>query len=127
MKRAVELTGKSKATLGRYYATDPEYADRFMPISDVVALEQAATFPHVTAALAEAQGMTLTSLEQTGSTTFQDAMVSVTRHFARLIESHLSSPTRQGRSNNETARLLDEISALQRSLVVLKNSLGGSD
>ena len=30
---AYELTGKSKATLGRYYSDHPEHRDRFMPLS----------------------------------------------------------------------------------------------
>ena len=36
IEAACELTGKSKATLGRYYSDSEEHDDRFMPI-DVVA------------------------------------------------------------------------------------------
>ena len=36
IEAACELTGKSKATLGRYYSDSAEHDDRFMPI-DVVA------------------------------------------------------------------------------------------
>ena len=36
IEAACELTGKSKATLGRYYSDSDEHDDRFMPI-DVVA------------------------------------------------------------------------------------------
>ena len=36
---ACELTGKSKATLGRYYSDNEEHADRFMPVDAVAALE----------------------------------------------------------------------------------------
>ena len=50
---ACALTGKSKATLGRYYSDNEEHTDRFMPIDAVVALEKAARYPHVTSALAE--------------------------------------------------------------------------
>ena len=39
IEAACDLTGKSKATLGRYYSDQDEHADRFMPI-DVVALVQ---------------------------------------------------------------------------------------
>ncbi|MEL6531913.1 MAG: hypothetical protein AAFQ06_02625, partial [Pseudomonadota bacterium] len=56
---ACEVTGKSKATLGRYFSDAPEHADRFMPVDAVAALESAARFPHVTTALAELNGITL--------------------------------------------------------------------
>ena len=39
---ACELTGKSKATLGRYYSEMDEHSDRFMPIDAVAALERPA-------------------------------------------------------------------------------------
>ena len=58
---ACEVTGKSKATLGRYYSDNPEHADRFMPIDAVAQLEEAAGYPHVTVALAELRGVALTS------------------------------------------------------------------
>ena len=56
---ACKLTGKSKATLGRYYSDNDEHSDRFMPIDAVAALEEAASFPHVTAALADLKSITL--------------------------------------------------------------------
>ena len=56
---ACALTGKSKATLGRYYSSAPEHADRFMPVDAVAALEQASSFPHVTSALADLGGITI--------------------------------------------------------------------
>ena len=36
VEAACEVTGRSKATLGRYYSDSDEHGDRFMPI-DVVA------------------------------------------------------------------------------------------
>ncbi|MCB1465719.1 MAG: hypothetical protein KDK08_00860, partial [Rhizobiaceae bacterium] len=59
IEAAAALCGKSKATLGRYYSDDPDHAERFMPIDVVAALETAARFPHVTAALADIRGITL--------------------------------------------------------------------
>src|SRR6056297_3349581 len=56
---ACALTGKSKATLGRYYSDHEEHSDRFMPIDAVAALEEAASYPHVTSALAELKGIGL--------------------------------------------------------------------
>ncbi|MEL6745351.1 MAG: hypothetical protein AAFO68_07800, partial [Pseudomonadota bacterium] len=40
---ACELTGRSKATLGRYFSESDEHADRFMPVDAVAALEAAAS------------------------------------------------------------------------------------
>ena len=62
---ACTLTGKSKATLGRYYSTAPEHADRFMPVDAVAALEKAAGFPHLTSALADLRGVTISYDEKT--------------------------------------------------------------
>ena len=45
IKTACELTGKSKATLGRYYSDHAEHRDRFMPIDAVINLEKAAGYP----------------------------------------------------------------------------------
>lgn len=60
LEAACALTGKSKATLGRYYSDADEHADRYMPIDAVAQLEEAARYPHVTAALADIRGITLT-------------------------------------------------------------------
>jgi hypothetical protein len=59
IEAACEITGKSKATLGRYYSDSDEHDDRFMPIDVVAALEEASRFPHVTAALADLRGITM--------------------------------------------------------------------
>lgn len=59
IEAACKLTGKSKATLGRYYSDHAEHAERFMPIDAVALLEEAASYPHVTAALAELKGIHL--------------------------------------------------------------------
>ena len=59
IEAACTLTGKSKATLGRYYSDASEHDDRFMPIDVVAALEAAARFPHVTSALADLRGITM--------------------------------------------------------------------
>jgi hypothetical protein len=57
IEAACSLTGKSKATLGRYYSENDEHADRFMPIDTVAQLEASSSFPHVTAALADLRGI----------------------------------------------------------------------
>ena len=50
IEAACKLTGRSKATLGRYYSDQVEHGDRFMPIDVVAQLESGARHPHVTAA-----------------------------------------------------------------------------
>ena len=40
IENACTITGKSKATLGRYYSDNPEHYDRYMPIDAVAALEK---------------------------------------------------------------------------------------
>ena len=59
IEAACEITGKSKATLGRYYSDNEEHADRFMPVDAVAKLEAVSSFPHVTNALADLKKITL--------------------------------------------------------------------
>ena len=59
IENACTITGTSKSTLGQYYSDNPENYDRYMPIDAVAALEKTASFPHVTTALAEVIGATL--------------------------------------------------------------------
>ena len=59
IEMACTLTGKSRATLGRYYSDSPEHSDQFMPVDAVTRLEEAASYPHVTSALAELKNITL--------------------------------------------------------------------
>ena len=44
IENACTITGKSKATLGRYYSVNPEHYDRYMPIDAVAALEKPPAF-----------------------------------------------------------------------------------
>ena len=47
LEAACALTGKSKATLGRYYSDSPEHADRFMPVdAGVRMLRITPSLPH---------------------------------------------------------------------------------
>ena len=39
IEAACQITGKSKATLGRYYSDNSEHTDRFMPVDAVAKLE----------------------------------------------------------------------------------------
>ncbi len=123
IEASASLSGKSKATLGRYYSDDPEHADRFMPIDVVAALESAARFPHVTAALADLRGITL-SYDQArrdgGKGGVNSDVVSLSQRFAQLMAEYNSS-IQDGRITiNEAKRLLNETLAIQKVLIDMK-------
>lgn len=123
IEAAAGLSGKSKATLGRYYSDDPEHADRFMPIDVVAALENAARFPHVTAALADLRGITM-SYEQapknSSSNGVNSDVVVLSQRFAMLMAEYNSSIQDGKISINEAKRLLTETLAIQRVLLDMK-------
>ncbi|WP_299152075.1 hypothetical protein [uncultured Tateyamaria sp.] len=121
---ACELTGKSKATLGRYYSDNPEHADRFMPIDAVVALEKAAKYPHVTAALAEMQGISLSyddrrpNAERKGGV--NSDVIALSQRFAMLMSEYQQSIEDGVITVNEAKRLLKETTGLQQVLIDMK-------
>jgi hypothetical protein len=124
IESACTLTGKSKATLGRYYSDDDEHADRFMPVDTVAALERAASYPHVTSALAELKGVTL-SLEQTLRNDnhrggVNGDVITLSQRFAMLMAEYHQSISDGVISINEAKRLLRETVELQRILVEMK-------
>jgi len=123
IEAACELTGKSKATLGRYYSTSPEHADRFMPVDVVVALEEAARYPHVTSALAELTGLTL-SRESDGRNSpdggINSDVIALSQRFAMLMGEYHQSIEDGVITINEAKRLLRETLALQQVLVDMK-------
>ena len=118
------MTGRSKATLGRYYSDMPEHADRFMPIDAVAALETAARFPHVTTALAELQGITLSydkarrNSESSGGVNAD--VVALSQRFAMLMSEYSQSIEDGIITINEAKRLLRETTALQQVLLEMK-------
>ncbi|MEL6463860.1 MAG: hypothetical protein AAFQ58_02735 [Pseudomonadota bacterium] len=121
---ACELTGKSKATLGRYYSDNPEHADRFMPIDAVIALEEAASYPHVTSALAELQGISLShddrrpNEERSGGV--NSDVIALSQRFAMLMTEYQQSIEDGIITVNEAKRLLKETTLLQQVLIDMK-------
>jgi len=124
IEKACTLTGKSKATLGRYYADHDEHADRFMPIDAVAALEQVSGYPHVTSALAELGGITLSFDERRGNASknggFNSDVVALSQRFAMLMGEYHQSIEDGVITANEARRLLRETLALQQVLVDMK-------
>ena len=121
---ACELTGKSKATLGRYYSDHHDHADRFMPIDAVAALEEAATYPHVTSALAELKGISLSFDErrrnQEDKGGVNSDVIALSQRFAMLMTEYQSAIEDGIITVNEAKRLLKETSLLQQVLIEMK-------
>lgn len=123
IEAACTLTGKSKATLGRYYSDNDEHSDRFMPVDAVVALEAAASYPHITSALAEIKGVTLSYDEATPNTRsggVNSDVIALSQRFAMLMGEYSQSIEDGVISVNEAKRLLRETTALQKVLIEMK-------
>ncbi|SFL12575.1 hypothetical protein [Shimia haliotis] len=124
IEAACELTGKSKATLGRYYSSHDEHLDRFMPIDAVAALEEASSYPHVTSALAELKGNTINhddrrrNSEDTGGVNAD--VIALSQRFAVLMAEYSQSIEDGIITVSEAKRLLRETVALQQVLVDMK-------
>lgn len=123
LEAACTLTGKSKATLGRYYSDSDEHTDRYMPIDAVAALEEASRYPHVTAALAELRGITLSydsdkrNMPDGGVNT---DVIALSQRFAMLMAEYQQSIVDGVITANEAKRLLRETLALQHVLLDMK-------
>lgn len=124
---ACEATGKSKATLGRYYSDNDEHADRFMPIDAVAQLEAVASYPHVTGALAELGGIGLNFEDRRNnadrSRSVNSDVIALSQRFAMLMAEYQESMEDGQISVNEAKRLLKETTMLQQVLVDMKLNL----
>ncbi|MBU2981787.1 hypothetical protein KO498_08155 [Lentibacter algarum] len=124
---ACELTGKSKATLGRYYSDNEEHADRFMPIDAVAALEEASSYPHVTSALADLKGITLSYDDRRKNTDSKGGInsdvIALSQRFAMLMAEYQQSIEDGVITVNEAKRLIKETTALQQVLIDMKMHL----
>ena len=126
IEAACEMTGKSKATLGRYYSDSDEHDDRFMPIDVVAALEEASRFPHVTAALADLRGVTLSydgEKRNATSTGVNQDVVALAQRFGMLMAEYNQAIGDGKISINEAKRLLRETLAIQQVLLEMKLNL----
>ncbi len=126
VEAACEVTGKSKATLGRYYSDSEEHEDRFMPIDVVAALESASRFPHVTAALADLRGITLSYDSEKRNATSKGVnqdVVALAQRFAVLMSEYNQAIGDGKISINEAKRLLRETLAIQQVILEMKLNL----
>jgi hypothetical protein len=126
IEAACELTGKSKATLGRYYSDSDEHGDRFMPIDVVAQLEAASRFPHVTSALADLRGITLSydaEKRNSESKGVNQDVVALAQRFAMLMGEYNLAISDGVISVNEAKRMLRETLAIQQVLLEMKLNL----
>ncbi|MGX0974634.1 hypothetical protein ACSSVY_000330 [Roseovarius sp. MBR-51] len=124
IEAACQLTGKSKATLGRYYSDHDEHADRFMPVDSVAALEAAASYPHVTGALAELCGVSLSLIAERRNAqeraNVNSDVIALSQRFALLMAEYQQSIADGRITVNEAKRLLRETTQLQQVLIEMK-------
>lgn len=122
LEKSCEITGKSKATLGRYYSDADEHSDRFMPVDAVAQLEAAAGYPHVTGALAELRGVTISldSRKNDPSGGVNADVVALSQRFAMLMAEYNQSIEDGVISLNEAKRLLRETTQIQEVLLSMK-------
>jgi len=120
--KACEVTGKSKATLGRYASTAPENADRFIPVNVLLELEREASIPFVTKALAELQGMRIDAEGDRDDApgALNSDVIKLSQRFATLMGEYNHSIADGVISLNEAKRLLEETNALQQVLLDMK-------
>ncbi|SEN61024.1 hypothetical protein SAMN04488103_10673 [Gemmobacter aquatilis] len=126
IEAACALTGKSKATIGRYYSDQDEHGDRFMPIDVVAELEAAARFPHITAALADLRGITLSydgERRNAQSGGINADVVTLAQRFGMLMAEYNQAIGDGKISVNEAKRLLRETLAIQQVLLDMKLNL----
>jgi hypothetical protein len=126
IEAACEATGKSKATLGRYYSDSDEHDDRFMPIDVVAQLETTSRFPHVTAALADLRGITLSydgEKRNAATTGVNQDVVALAQRFGMLMAEYNQAIGDGKISINEAKRLLRETLAIQQVLLEMKLNL----
>ncbi len=126
IEAACTLTGRSKATIGRYYSDSEEHDDRFMPIDVVAMLEGAARHPHVTSALADLRGITLSydaERRNAASKGVNQDVVALAQRFAILMSEYNQAIGDGVISVNEAKRLLRETLAIQQVLLDMKLNL----
>ena len=124
IEAACEITGKSKATLGRYYSGNEEHADRFMPVDAVAQLEAVSSYPHVTSALAELKKITLSYDDRKPNSVSNGGVnadvIALSQRFAMLMVEYQQSMEDGIISVAEAKRLLKETVLLQQVLLDMK-------
>jgi hypothetical protein len=122
-EKACAVSGKSKATLGRYFSSAPEHSERYMPIDVVAALEEEASFPYVTKALAELRNMIVeydAARDPAVEGGLNSDIVLLSQRFATLMAEYNDAIADNIISLNEAKRLLYETTEIQQVLLDMK-------
>jgi hypothetical protein len=123
IEAACRITGKSKATLGRYYSDNSDHADRFMPVDAVAKLEEEASYPHVTSALADLRNIMLSydgKKTETPAGGVNSDVIALSQRFAMLMSEYQEAMADGIITVNEAKRLLKETVLLQQVLIDMK-------
>lgn len=124
IETACRITGKSKATLGRYYSEHDEHADRFMPVDAVAKLEAESSYPHVTSALADLRNIALSYDDRHPNRQSRGGVnadvIALSQRFAMLMAEYQQSIDDGVITINEAKRLLRETLMLQQVLIDMK-------
>ncbi len=127
LEAACRITGKSKATLGRYYSDHDEHAERFIPVDAVARLEAVSSYPHVTGALADLGKITLSYDDRhpntPGNGNVNSDVIALSQRFAMLMSEYHQAIGDGSISLNEAKRLLRETLLLQQVLIDMKLNL----
>ena len=126
IEAACQLTGKSKATLGRYYSDSAEHNDRFMPIDVVAQLEAVSSFPHVTSGLSDLRGITMAydRIKRNSTTTGVNYdVVALAQKFAQLMSQYNLAIADGVITSNEAKRMMRETLAIQEVIMDMKLNL----
>lgn len=128
LEAACRHSGKSKATLGRYYSMHEEHAQRFITVDSVVLLERAASYPHVTSAMAELAGLSTRMGRDHVPAKMEPGHVNTdiaatAQRFAMLVNAYANAVADRGITRAEANEMLSETMALQRILVDMKMHL----
>ena len=98
-----------------------------MPVDAVAALEEAASYPHVTAALAELQGISLSYDDNRRNAKDKGGVnsdvIALSQRFAMLMGEYQQSIQDGVITVNEAKRLLRETTQLQKVLIDMKMHL----
>ncbi len=124
IEAACQATGKSKATLGRYYSEHSEHSDRFIPVDAVAKLEAVSSYPHITSALADLKNISLSYDDRQpndpGKGGVNTDVIALSQRFAMLMAEYQQAMEDGVITINEAKRLLRETSLLQRVLIDMK-------
>ncbi|SFI60283.1 hypothetical protein [Jannaschia pohangensis] len=125
VETACAITGKSKATIGRYYSLHEEHAERFMPVDAVAQLEKEASYPHVTAALAEMAGLSISRNTSNAPASrhvghVNEDIAVISQRFAMLMSAYADAIADNVITPAEARSMLSETLELQKVLVEMK-------